>query len=137
MTAVTGSKAIVAVVAVASRGASQVEHPTVNVGANRNVSLAHRVNGKSKKRLRSRCRRVNRRKSRPQLACGTRFLAHLLSRSPRLLTNQRMRSARRRTCEMSLGRPAAVFLMHIPTSRCKCSTRVTKRIVPANQEIRR
>ena len=36
---------------------------------------------------------------------------------------------------MSLGRLVAVFLMHIPTSRCKCSTRVTKRIVPANQEI--
>jgi hypothetical protein len=45
MTAVTGLKVIVAEVAVANRGASQVEHPSVNVGANRNVSLAHRVNG--------------------------------------------------------------------------------------------
>ena len=66
MTAVTESKAIVAVVAVANRGASQVEHPSVNVGASRTVRLDDRVSVKSKNLRQSRYRRVNRRKSQPQ-----------------------------------------------------------------------
>jgi hypothetical protein len=127
-------KAIAGVVPaeVASRIASASGDAIENKKRNRDRNARIGRRPKCVRYYRSQRRLRNRRKSRRPLVCGTRYLDHLLNKRQRLLTNQLMSPALRRTCETSHVRPAAGFPMPTPTIRCRCSTRRTRRIVLAN-----
>jgi hypothetical protein len=76
----------------------------------------------------------NRSRSRPRLVCGTRFLAHPLSKRRRLLMNQLTSPVHHRTYEMNRARLAVGFRMRTPKIRHRVSTSWTKRIVRMNRK---
>jgi hypothetical protein len=132
---VAAAIADVSALAVGSRSASGDVIENEKWNRNRNARIGRRP--KCVSFLLSQCRRTNRHKNRRLLVCGTKYLDRPLNRQPRLLTNQLMSPALRRTCETSRVRPAAGFPMPTPTIRCRCSMRRTRWIVLSNGRAQR